>query len=102
MSIALDRDRTRRLLHDHAVELRHLGVTHLGLVGSVARNEATPSSDIDVLIEIAADRQFSLWALGEVRVRLSEILGREADVLIGEDLSPALRERVAPDLLPVF
>ena len=89
MDASLDRDRASRLLHEHADELRRLGVRHLGIVGSLARDEATLSSDVDMLIEVAADRPFSLWALGEVRVRLSEILGREADVLIAKELEPS-------------
>ena len=104
MDASLDRDRrASRLLHEHADELRRLGVRHLGIVGSLARDEATLSSDVDMLIEVAADRPFSLWALGEVRVRLSEILGREAGTSSSpRNLSRVLRESLVPDLLPVF
>jgi predicted nucleotidyltransferase len=43
-----------------------------------------------------------LFDLGEVRVTLCELLGREVDVLIGEDVRPGLRARIAPDLVRVF
>jgi predicted nucleotidyltransferase len=97
-----ERERARRALRAHAPELRDLGIVRLALFGSLARGEASAASDVDVLIEVAPDRPFSLWALGEARVRLGEILGRDVDVLIAEDLGPELRQRIAPDLVAVF
>lgn len=96
-----ERDRVRRALRAHAAELRRMGIAHLALFGSLARGEAA-ADDVDVLIDVGPDRPFSLWALGEARVRLCEILGREVDALIAQDLSPELRRRIAPDLVPVF
>jgi len=39
-------------LREHAPELNAAGILHLGVHGSVARGEAQPSSDVD-LIEAA-------------------------------------------------
>jgi predicted nucleotidyltransferase len=101
-SAPAERERVRRALRAHAAELRGLGVAQLALFGSLARGEAGAGSDIDVLIDVVPGRPFSLWALGEARVRLSEILGREVDLLIAQDLGPELRRRIAPDLVRVF
>jgi predicted nucleotidyltransferase len=97
-----ERERVRRALRAHAPELHGMGVAHLALFGSLARGEAGAASDVDVLIEVAPDRPFSLWALGEARVRLGEIVGRDVDVLIADDLGPELRQKIAPDLVAVF
>jgi predicted nucleotidyltransferase len=35
-------------------------------------------------------------------VRLSELLGRQVDLLVREDLRPDLRQRIEADLVPVF
>ena len=79
-----------------------MGIEHLALFGSLARGEATGDSDVDLLIEVAPGRLLSLWAVGEARARLSEIIGRQVDLLLESDLGPELRRRVAPDLVPVL
>jgi predicted nucleotidyltransferase len=86
----------------HGDELRSLGVVHLALFGSVARRSARPDSDVDVLIDVSPERPFSLFALGEVRSRLVELLGRDIDLVIRDDLRPELRDEIAADLIPVF
>lgn len=65
-----EREQVHRALRAHAPELRGLGVAHLSLFGSMARGEAGAGSDVDVLIDVSPDRTFSLWHLGEARVRL--------------------------------
>ena len=45
------RDDVIRLLHEHKAEIDAFGVKSLSLFGSVARDEAGPESDVDVLVE---------------------------------------------------
>jgi predicted nucleotidyltransferase len=97
-----DRDRVIGKIHDHEAELRALGVEKLWLFGSLARGDARPDSDVDVLIDIVSARQFSLLDLAEVRLVLCDLLGREAGVVIREDLRPRFRDRIADDLVEVF
>jgi len=42
----MDRDHVIETPRSHAPELRHRGVRHAALFGSVARGEAKPASDI--------------------------------------------------------
>ena len=46
-----ERDRVLRILGEQVPRLRQRGITRLSLFGSVARGEAGPKSDIDLLIE---------------------------------------------------
>jgi uncharacterized protein len=85
-----------------APELRTHGIAALSLFGSTARGEAKAGSDVDILIDLQPGQRFSLFDLGEVRVRLSELLGRQVDLLVREDLRPDLRQRIEADLVPVF
>jgi predicted nucleotidyltransferase len=39
-------------LKAHEAELRQLGVRHAAVFGSVARGQARPQSDIDVLVDL--------------------------------------------------
>jgi predicted nucleotidyltransferase len=96
------RDRVIRTIRDHEAELRALGVTKLWLFGSLARGDARPDSDVDVLIDIVSGRKFSLLDLAEVRLALCDLLGRDAGVMIREDLRPRFRDRIADDLVEVF
>jgi uncharacterized protein len=98
----MDRDEAMRILRAHERELRALGITRLALFGSVARGDARPDSDVDVMVDIEPGRRFSLLDLAGLHVLLCDIIGSETDVVIREDMRPAFRQRIADDLLPVF
>ena len=68
-------------LQAHAAELRASGIRHLSLFGSVARGEAGPESDIDLVVELDRERQIGLFGLVALERRLSELLGRKVDLL---------------------
>ena len=50
----------------HADDIRRHGVTQLALFGSIARGEAGPSSDVDLLIEVDPHARFTLVGVGIV------------------------------------
>jgi hypothetical protein len=97
-----ERERVIRTIREHEAELRALGVSQLWLFGSLARGDAHPDSDVDVLISVPPARSFSLLDLAEVRVELCELLGRDSDVVIREDVLPRLWETISDDLVEVF
>ena len=49
--MVMQRDTILQTLKQHQTALTDLGVRSLALFGSVARDEATPTSDIDILVE---------------------------------------------------
>jgi predicted nucleotidyltransferase len=93
------RDEALRLLKEHRAELESMGVTSIALFGSVARDEAGPDSDIDVLVEIR--RPMGLFRFAEIHLRLEEIFGRRVDLATEEGLRPRYYERIAGDLVHV-
>jgi len=97
-----DRDRIVRVLRAHESDIRGRGVTRLALVGSLARGEATAASDVDLLVDIAPGRKFSLIDLAGLQGFLGDVLGRETQVLIRDDLPPDFRRRVEGDAVPVL
>ena len=82
--------------------LRERGLESLALFGSIARGDARPDSDVDVLVDIAADAPFSLVDLVAVKDFLEERLGRAVDVVTKKGLEPLIRERVLREAEPVF
>lgn len=96
------REATLERLQGLEEELRRRGVASLALFGSVARGEAKPDSDIDLLIDIAPGYPFSLVDLAALQNFRSDLLGRKADVVTREGLEPAICERVLRETEKVF
>jgi predicted nucleotidyltransferase len=67
-------------------------VRSLDLFGSVARGEAKPESDVDLLVEFEEVPGFVGYL--RLRNRLQEILGRPVDLVMASGLRPRIRERV--------
>ncbi len=68
------------------------GAVNVRVFGSVARGEATGSSDIDFLVDLEPGR--SLLDLGGLLMDLEEVLGAPVDVVTEKGLRPHLRDRV--------
>jgi predicted nucleotidyltransferase len=73
-------------------ELARAGVRRLGVFGSVARDEAGPESDVDILVEF--EEVPNLLEFAALRERLVEILGRPVDLTTPQGLRQHLRSRV--------
>lgn len=71
---------------------RQSDVKQLSLFGSMARGDATPQSDIDLLIEFSQRK--SLLAMINLERQFADLLGREVDLLTEAAISPYLRNRI--------
>jgi predicted nucleotidyltransferase len=98
----VERERVLRVIRTHKAVLRRLGISRLWLFGSLARGDAGRRSDVDVLISVPPTRKFSLLDLAEVRAELCELLAREVDVVIREDVLPRFSQTIEDDLIEVF
>ncbi|MBI5445623.1 MAG: nucleotidyltransferase family protein [Deltaproteobacteria bacterium] len=78
--------------------LREFGVRRLALFGSAARGEASPESDIDVLV--AFERKTFRAYVGLLR-HLEGLLGRRVDLVIEEAVKPAIRSRILAEKIDV-
>jgi hypothetical protein len=77
-----------------AAAARH-GARNVRIFGSVARGDDQPLSDLDLLVEMAADR--SLLDLVALEQELEALLQRPVDVVTEQSLAPAIRERIRSD-----
>jgi uncharacterized protein len=75
------------------------GARNVRVFGSVARGEARPDSDVDVLVELETGR--SLLDLGGLLMDLQDLLGREVDVVTEPGLRDRIRERVLKEAVPL-
>lgn len=69
-----------------------MGVRSLEIFGSVARGEAAPGSDVDMLVQF--DRAIGLFHFFRVQRRLEQILGCRVDLVMRDAVKPQLRDRI--------
>ncbi|HYE60770.1 MAG TPA: nucleotidyltransferase family protein [Phycisphaerales bacterium] len=72
---------------------RH-GIARLALFGSILREDFSPASDIDVLVEFLPGRTPGLFAFAGMQMELTAMLGRRVDLRTPEDLSRYFRNDV--------
>jgi uncharacterized protein len=96
----MDREYVIQLINSHHQVLqKNFGVKHLYLFGSVARNEASPTSDVDFLVEFS--RSTGLFGLISLQLFLEKELGRNVDLGTYESLKSYIKEDVDRDMLIV-
>ena len=91
------------LLQDKRVAILRIaashGAHHIRVFGSVARGDATPTSDIDLLVELEPDR--SLLDHVALKQDLEDLLGRKVDVMTEKALHWYVRDRVLSEAVPL-
>ena len=80
------------LKQKNAEMTKQFGVKTLSLFGSVARNEATFTSDVDLLVEF--NRPVGYFGLYALQDYLEKLLGCPVDLGTPDSLKPRIRERV--------
>ena len=97
----MTRDEALAKLRPMESELRARGLAALYLFGSVARNEAQQSSDVDLLCEVVPTklRGIDFFVMQD---DLATVLQAEIDFVERDRLDPRIRSRVEPDLVRVF
>jgi len=87
----MTRDEVIGLLSSHRQELEErFGIKSLALFGSVARDEAGPESDVDILVEFR--KTPGLTEYMHLKFWLEECLGRQVDLV----MKGALKSWAAP------
>jgi predicted nucleotidyltransferase len=82
-------------------ELERAGVGGLYLFGSTARDEAGPTSDVDLFFDVARET-FGIFDLMDVRDLVSTILSTKIDMIPRDGLHPSLRGGIEAAALRIF
>ena len=99
-SMPLGRDRALDLLRSHhAVLKERFGMTALKLFGSVARNEATRDSDLDLMVRF--DRPETFRTSFGAQAYLEDLFGRPVDLVTEETLRPEFKSFVEQEAVDV-
>ncbi len=90
----MQRDEALATLRANRRRIAAHGVARLAVFGSVARNEATAASDVDILVEFRSDARIGLFEFARLRRDLAELLGCEVDLVTPEALRPSMRDDI--------
>lgn len=88
-----NRDCVLRVAHRH-------GASHVRVIGSVARGEDGPHSDVDLLVDLDV-RTRGLLPLGAIADELSALLGERVDVVASAALAPEVIASALKDAVPL-
>ena len=85
------------LIEKHRQDLRRLGVHRCGLFGSFRREQMTPESDVDLLVEFQPGMK-SFDNFMDLCFFLEDLFERSVDVVTPESLSPFLGRRILDEV----
>jgi uncharacterized protein len=91
-ALCLNRDAIRRIVESHRTR-------NARVFGSVLRGEDTDQSDLDLLVDPAAET--TLFDMGWIRAELRQLLGVRVDVLTPDELPDKFRAQVLAHAQPV-
>jgi uncharacterized protein len=94
---------TRTMLQSQRNEILSIaaryGARNVRVFGSVARGDARPDSDVDILVDMEPGR--SLFDLGGLLSELQTLLGVDVDVITEKGLRPRIRAQVIREAVPL-
>jgi uncharacterized protein len=78
-----------RIINEHRETVQSFGVRRVGLFGSFLREEMSPTSDVDLIVEFDPDQKTFLNFVN-LSFFLEEVLGRKVELVTPESLSPCV------------
>ncbi len=88
----MKREEALRILTAHRDEIGRFSVKSIAFFGSVARDEAAPGSDIDILVEFSAP--VGLFEFIRLKRFLEELFQCHVDLTTPDALKDRVRERI--------
>lgn len=96
--MTIDREHVLAKLREQREHIEQTyGLRMIGLVGSVARGEATETSDIDVFADVVG--RPTLFDIAGAELELGDEIGAPVQLVFRQDLRPSRRFRMERDLI---
>jgi len=89
-------------LRAHQAELCRRGVRHAAVFGSIARGDAKPASDIDIMIELDPTAPIGVFEYVGITQYLSDLFPAPVDVANRSNLKPLVRSSAERDAVYAF
>lgn len=100
--LVMDRDHVLTTLRAHEQGLKAAGILHLRLFGSVARNEPSSISDVDLMADFDPSKTFTLVTMAHLENRLTDILGVKVDLSSLDSMKEPVRSQAIGEAILVF
>jgi hypothetical protein len=94
--IELDEEIKKKII---SILIKH-GIKKILVFGSYARNEATPKSDLDLIVEFPEGT--SLLDHVGIEIELSEALNMKIDLLSRNGISPYIKNQVLKEAIVIY
>ena len=102
----MSQDQIISALRAHERELKQSGIASLSLIGSVARGDDRPDSDVDVVVRLTEEARGGGFAyfgrIDRLRRRLESILARHVDLIAEPVQKERLRREIEKDRILAF
>ncbi len=79
--------------------LEEFSIKSLSIFGSIARGDARPDSDVDILVEFTPDARIGFFTFARLQRRLSEVFGRQVDLVTPDALHKAMKSRILEEAI---
>jgi predicted nucleotidyltransferase len=91
----MDRQSALDILRRAEADLRARGVRHAALFGSVARGDARPDSDLDIMIDVDPDASIGVHEYVDLKDYIAGLFRGPVDVVSRDALKPHIRPAIA-------
>lgn len=96
----MGRTEVLKKIQDHTTEIHEkFQVKSLSIFGSVARDEANKSSDVDVMVKFVCPATFDLYM--DLKFFLEDLLGSGVDLVTDQAMRPQVRKAIEGELINV-
>jgi len=69
-------------------------IRKLSVFGSALRDDFSPNSDVDILVEFEPDARISFFDMVTMEMELTDMMGRKVDFRTPQELSRYFRQKV--------
>lgn len=98
-TLTMQRDTVLAILEQHRTSLKALGIRSLSLFGSVARDQANPNSDVDLLVDLEPPLTFDRYM--DAKFYLEDQLGTRVDLVSWRSIKPQIRDVIEQEAIHV-
>ena len=93
----MDKETVISIIASNSAELHRFGVSSLSIFGSVARGDARPDSDVDILVEFG--RPIGVFEFLDLKEFLEGLLGQKVDLATPDSLKQQLRDQILKEAI---
>jgi uncharacterized protein len=97
----LNRQEIISVIKEQKELVRRFSIQNIYIFGPAARDQATDSSDVDLLVEFAENARVSLFQFARLRRELSRVLNGKVDLVTPDALHEKLKEKILREAVHV-